>query len=182
MKGKLKKTLLISSIALLSVATGVSIGAITYAGYQRAEIIEDPTTSSNLSVSGQGARVSPYYLDIGIWGTIDNSGYSFWALVFKYNSGNTPVTLKYIKGTLNGATYEYAVNTVSYDRIKFFRTNSSNDETLATSTNYQHSYYTTTSPGMATDGTGELEFVSNKSTYQVTGWHGDFIDAVGYWR
>ena len=183
MKNGIKKTLLVASLALLTVAVGVSTASITYAGYQRTKIIEDPTKTagSKLTITGQGTRLISYYLDLGIWGTIDNNGYSFWALLFKFNN-STPTVLKYVKGTLSGVNYQFTVDTAKYDRIKFFRTASSNDATLASSTNYQHSYYTSTSPGMATDASGELSFVSGMVTYEITGWHGGFIDAEGHWR
>ena len=181
MKSKTKKTLLISSIALLGVAiAGTAIG-ISVAGFERKTIIKDPTTNTNLSISGQGTRLSTYYLDLGTWGTIDNTGYSFWALVFEYN-GSTPTNLKYIKGSIDGYNYRFNVDRTVYNRIKFFRTSSTNDSTLESSTTYQHSYYTSSSPGMATDATGELEFSSGNVTYQVTGWHDNWIDAPGYWR
>lgn len=174
--------MLIWSIALLSVVSIATISAVTYAGYQRKHVVIDPTTSGNLQIAGEGKRMTSYYLDIGTWGTIDNTGYSFWALIFVYNNGNTPTTLKYVKGTLSGSNYKYDVDRAVYDRIKFFRTASSNDSTLTNSTNYQHSYYTSSSPGMATDATAEMSFNSNYVTYQVTGWHGSWIDCEGMWR
>lgn len=104
------------------------------------------------------------------------------ALEYVYNDGNDPVTLKFVKGTLDGSNYIFGIDRAVYDRIKFFRTSSSNDATLTSSTTYTHSCYTSTSPGMATDATGLLELSSNQTTYQITGWHGNSLDAVGYWR
>lgn len=182
MNYRVKRILTVSSIALISIGFFGTIAGFTVAGFERKKIIKDPTTDTNLSISGDGKRLTSYYLDLGIWGTIDNTGYSFWALTYVYNGGSDPVTLKYTKGTLSGSNYEFRIDKAIYNRIKFFRTNSSNDSTLNSSTTYGHSYYTDTSPGTATDATGLLEFSSGNVTYQVTGWHGEYIDAVGFWR
>ena len=182
MNDKLKRALLISSITLLSVGTLGFIVGTTIAGFERKKTLLDPTTSDSLLIAADGQRLTSYYLDLGIWGTIDNTGYSFWALIYVYNGGSAPTVLKYVKGTLDGSNYRYSIDRAKYDHIKFFRTASSNDSTLASSTTYGHSYYTDTSPGMATDGTNLLEFSANNITYQITGWHGNTKDAVGYWR
>ena len=183
MKRGLKKALLICSVALFSVAVGATVGAVTLAGYERKEVIKDPITSNDLIIAGEGVRLTAYYLDLDIWGQIDNTGYSFWAMVYK-DTGSDPTTVKYIQGSESGSNLSYSIDRAKYDRIKFFRTDSTNDTTLATSTNYGHSYYTDTDPGMATDATDNLAFVSGKVTFQVTAWHGGSFakNAYGMWR
>lgn len=181
MKTGMKRLSMIGASALLLLSAAVSFSTYVYAGYQRQQIIQDPSTSSNLGISGEGKRLTSYYLDIGLWGTIDNAGISFWALVYKDNGDSTPTVLKYIKGEVNGSNYSYSLDRAVYDRIKFFRTASSNDETLAASSTYSHSFYTS-GGGLAYDASAQLSFDSTKVTYQVTGWHSNWIDCSGYWR
>lgn len=173
MKNKLQKILLISSITLLSASMIATIGAITYAGYQRTQIIKDSTTGSNLTIAGEGKRMSSYYLDLGIWGTIDNSGYNFYAMAFKNDDHSK---FEWILGVSSGDNYRYTFDVVSYDKIVFCRMSSSN-----TPTTFAHSYRTD-SGGYSTDLTSYLSFEENKVTYQITGWHGASFEAVGFWR
>ena len=174
-----------TSISLLALATSATIVAITVAGYERKQIIQDPTQSStNLQISAEGTRLTNYYLDPDIWKTASDSYNSYWALVFEDNGG-TPTTLKYIHGIADGDNYRFSINTALYDKVQFFRTSSTNDSTLESSTNYTHSYYND-SGGFAVNSIDQVSFVSGKTTYQVTGWNGgtgvDGKNSYGFWR
>ena len=190
----MKNTKLFGLASILT-ACGIIVSTltITFAGYERKVIIEDPTktgsTSNNLLIGSDGKRLTSYYLDIGIWGTIDNTNYDFYAVAFDNSSfvNSAPQTFEFIKGELSGYNYKYRVDTEKYDRIKFFRTENSNEASLnQNNALFTLSYYAASSPGVgiATDGTGYLAFPPSLITFQITGWHtsSSNLDAVGYWR
>ena len=174
MRDKIKKPLLVLSITLLSVSCAAAIFGISYAGFERKKTIEDPTMDSNLTIAGQGKRLTSYYLDLGIWNGLDASTYNFYALAFK-NSDHTQFT--WVLGILDGANYRYTFDVVGKDRIQFCAM----PKSYGAPSTFDHRNRTDSS-GYSTDLTYELSFESNKVTYQITGWHGDSFEAVGYWR
>ena len=189
MKNNFKRILLISAIALLTMGLGGVAITLTIAGYERRQPVIDPTKmpATNLTITGEGQRLTRYYLDAGIWKSASDSYNSYWALVFVYNGG-TPTTLKYIHGVADGDNYHFDIDRTEYDRIQFFRTSPSNDSTLTNSTTYTDSYYTDATPtaGYAINSSDQKEFESGKSTYQITGWDGGtgvgVKNSAGYWR
>ena len=175
MKRNNKIALLLSSALLSIFSAGIYIGAFSYAGYQRTATIPDPTTAADdtLAISGEGTRLKSYYLDLGIWGTISNTGYNFYGLVFQ-NADHTK--FEWILGISDGGNYRYTFDSLKYDRIQFCRM--SNEYTPSTFNHRDR----TDSDGYSTDLTYELTYSDSYSTYQITGWHGNSFEAVGYWR
>lgn len=189
MNNKNKKVLLISSITLLAVIS-ISVGiSMTIAGYERKQPVLDVTKSpaTNLTITGDGTRLTHYYLDAGIWKSATDSYDSYWALVFVYNGG-TPSTLKFIHGVADGDNYRFDIDRIVYNRIQFFRIDPTNDSTLEGSTTYTDSYYTDATPtaGYAVNSSDQVAFDANKTTYQIIGWDGgtgvNGKNSYGNWR